>query len=107
MPRNRGGSPRIPVYIYGVVAALAVKRAAMLLQIPDEIGAFQAAGRIRVSRITWAPSRDCSHSSRFASKTMVTNSSRFAARLFKSIPLRVRARQFFNERDIAVAHLHV
>jgi len=98
MPRNRGGSPRIPVYIYGVVAALAVKRAAMLLQIPDEI---------RVSRITWAPSRDCSHSSRFASKTMVTNSSRFAARLFKSIPLRVRARQFFNERDIAVAHLHV
>src|ERR1035438_4801658 len=47
MPRNRGGPPRLSVYVNGVVAALAVKLAAMLLQVPDKIGAFHAAGRMR------------------------------------------------------------
>src|ERR1700683_3213333 len=56
MPRNCGGSPRLWVDVDGVVAALAEKLAAMPLQMPDEIDAFQAAGRVRGSRMTSAPS---------------------------------------------------
>src|SRR5579862_5135772 len=46
----------------------------LLLDRPDEIGAFHAAGRVRASRITSAPCRDCSDRSRFASSTMATAS---------------------------------
>jgi hypothetical protein len=60
-----------------MIAAFAVKLAAMPLQMADKIGTFQAAGRIRVSRMTSAPSSDCSDISRFASKTILTASSKF------------------------------
>ena len=64
------------------------------------------ADSIKVSRMTSAPSSDCSNNSRFVSKTIVTASSRFA-RLFKSSPLCVGAKQFFDERDIAFGRFHV
>lgn len=69
---------RASVYIDGVALPLAMKLAAMLFQMTDEIGTFQAAGRIKVSRMTSAPASESSDKSRFASKTIVTASSRFA-----------------------------
>jgi hypothetical protein len=106
MSRNRRRSPRLSVYLHGVVAALQKQLAAMLRDMPGEIGAFQAVGRINVSRMTSAPASDCSDNSRFASKTMATASSRFV-RALRSSPLVYSHRQFFDERDVAFRHLHV
>ena len=60
-----------------MAAALAEQLAAMPLQVSDEVNAFQTA-RVRASRMTAAPSSDSLDSSRFASKTIVTASFRFA-----------------------------
>src|ERR1700733_470003 len=45
---NGGGSPRLPIDKDCMAAAFAVKLAAMLPDMPDEIAAFHATGRVRV-----------------------------------------------------------
>src|ERR1700728_4456518 len=60
--------------VHTMVAPLAEEFAS----VPDQIGAFHAAGRIRVSRTTSAPSSDSSDNARFASRTIATASFRFA-----------------------------
>src|SRR5580704_19225799 len=66
------------LFVYGVIAALPVEIIAMLFQMPDEFDAFHATGSISISRMTSEPFSDCSESSPFALRTIVTASSRFA-----------------------------
>jgi hypothetical protein len=73
---------------------------------PDQIDPFDAAGRIRVSRMTSAPSRDFADNAWFALRTMATAIIQIRARLFQTAALRVRAREFFGERNIALGHFH-
>src|SRR5665213_1555841 len=86
MSRNRGGQALLSVKVDGVVAALTTKFAAVLLQVANEIDALHAAGRMRLSRITSAPASDCSDISRFALRTMVTDSSRFTRASSRVLP---------------------
>jgi hypothetical protein len=61
-----------------MIASLAEKLAPVLFQMPDQIDPFHAACRIRVSRMTSAPSIDCADRALFASRTIATASFRFA-----------------------------
>src|SRR5208282_3810623 len=74
--RNRRRLTDQPIDVDGVVVALPQELAPAAFQVANQIDPFHAAGSTKVSRMTAAPSRDCSDMARFASSTSATASRR-------------------------------
>src|SRR5262249_36508921 len=77
VPRHRGHLIGRGVDVHAVLTAIAQQRAAMRLQMPDEVVTFHEASS-NGSLVTVCPASDLSVSSRFASRTIVTASCRFS-----------------------------
>src|SRR5208283_5663680 len=86
VPWNRRRLTDRAIDAHGMIVAFSKKLAAKSFQVANQIDALHAAGSTKVSRMTAAPSKDCSDMARFAPRTSATASRRLLLASSRVLP---------------------